>query len=165
LHSKDKMSVIIVMGGAVDLPKVQPAAAVLDELKIAYTMRILSAHKTPHKLRHAIEDLGDEVACVIAAAGKAAALPGAIAALTSRPVIGLPLKGSTLGAKDALYAMVQMPTGVPVLTVGIDNATNAALAAAQILGVTNPQVRAALVARRAAVAAQVLKADAALAYT
>jgi 5-(carboxyamino)imidazole ribonucleotide mutase len=132
----------ILVGSASDLPVMQQAAAILERFGIPFEIRVMSAHRNP--------DLVDEFArtaeergmvCVICGAGMANHLAGAVAARTALPVIGVPLSGSTLGGKDALYSTVQMPKGVPVATVAIDGAVNAAVLAAQILAVRDPEVR------------------------
>ncbi|HIE50622.1 MAG TPA: 5-(carboxyamino)imidazole ribonucleotide mutase [Armatimonadetes bacterium] len=132
----------IVMGSDSDLPLMRAAAEVLDELGVPWEMTIMSAHRTPQRTweyARTAEERGLEV--LIAGAGGAAHLPGVLAALTLLPVIGVPLATQTLGGVDALYSIVQMPSGVPVATVGINGAKNAGLLAAQILGVHDPQIR------------------------
>jgi 5-(carboxyamino)imidazole ribonucleotide mutase len=133
----------IVVGSASDLPVMQQAAAILERFAIPFEIRVMSAHRNP--------DLVDEFArtaeergmvCVICGAGMANHLAGAVAARTALPVIGVPLSGSKLGGMDALYSTVQMPKGVPVATVAIDGAVNAAVLAAQILAVRDADVRA-----------------------
>jgi 5-(carboxyamino)imidazole ribonucleotide mutase len=120
----------------------QQATAILDRFHIPYDLRVISAHRNP--------DLVDEYArtaderglvCVICGAGMANHLAGAVAARTALPVIGVPLSGSKLAGADALYSTVQMPKGVPVATVAIDGAVNAAILAAQILAVRDPEVK------------------------
>lgn len=132
----------IVMGSDSDLPVVASAARMLDELGIPYEIRIVSAHRTPERARdYAREAAGRGLAVLIAAAGGAAHLAGVLAAETPLPVIGVPVRTGGLGGLDALLATVQMPPGVPVATVGVDGARNAALLAAQIIGAGDPAVR------------------------
>lgn len=135
-------SVLIVVGSDSDLPVMQSAAKVLEEFEVQFDIRISSAHRLPHKtalLATEAEEKGVEV--IIAAAGLAAHLPGVIAAYTTIPVIGIPIKSGALSGLDALYAIVQMPPGIPVATVAIDGAKNAALLACQILAIKYPKVR------------------------
>jgi 5-(carboxyamino)imidazole ribonucleotide mutase len=133
----------ILVGSASDIPTIQQATAILERFGIPHELRVISAHRNP--------DLVDEYArtaeergmvVVICGAGMANHLAGAVAARTALPVIGVPLSGSKLNGVDALYSTVQMPRGVPVATVAIDGAVNAAVLAAQILAVRDPAVRA-----------------------
>jgi 5-(carboxyamino)imidazole ribonucleotide mutase len=125
----------IIMGSDSDLPVMQAAADVLRELGIAFEMTIVSAHRTPKRLyEYAESAVGRGLKVIIAGAGGAAHLPGMAAALTPLPVIGVPVKTSTLSGQDSLLSIVQMPAGVPVATVAINGAKNAGLLAAQILG-------------------------------
>ena len=154
----------IVMGSDSDLPIIRKATAVLDDLKIPYTVNIYSAHRTPVEAREfscSARDNGFGV--IIAAAGMAAHLAGAIAANTTLPVIGIPVQSKNLGGRDALLSTVQMPSGIPVATVAIDGAGNAALLAAQILALSDPELDARLVAKREADAKKVLEKDAEIA--
>lgn len=159
-----KTLVGIVMGSDSDLPVMKDAAAVLDELVVASEIVISSAHRVPDKTadyaRTAVER---GLAVIIAGAGGAAHLPGVIAAHTSLPVIGVPIKSGALNGVDALYAIVQMPAGVPVATVGINGAKNAGILAAQIIGATNPEVRLRVTAFKEKLARQVKEKDALLA--
>ncbi|MEE8886469.1 MAG: 5-(carboxyamino)imidazole ribonucleotide mutase [Eubacteriales bacterium] len=135
----------IVMGSDSDMAVMSKAAAQLEELGISYEMRIISAHREPHELIEwagSAEERGLKV--IIAGAGMAAALPGMCAALTTIPVIGVPLSSKNLDGTDALYSIVQMPSGVPVATVAIDGTKNAAFLAARILGLSDPAVAAAV---------------------
>ena len=130
----DAPQVLIVMGSESDLSVMEKASAVLDQLSVPSETRIMSAHRTPALVAElASEAAGRGVKVIIAGAGAAAALPGVVAAHTSLPVIGVPIDATPLNGVDALYAIVQMPSGVPVATVSIDGATNAAVLAAQIL--------------------------------
>ncbi len=134
--------VAIVVGSPSDWPVVSDAATVLSELGVAFEARVLSAHRTPDDMlsfAHAAASLGFRV--IIAAAGGAAHLPGMVASATTLPVIGVPVRLRSLEGLDSLLSIVQMPRGVPVATVGIDNATNAALLAARILALDDPELR------------------------
>lgn len=125
----------IVMGSDSDLPVMKDAAEILDEFQIPYELTVISAHRNPEKLfqyAKSAEERGLKL--IIAGAGGAAHLPGVIAANTVLPVIGVPIKTSTLSGLDSLFSIVQMPGGVPVATVGINGAKNAGLLAVQILG-------------------------------
>lgn len=133
----------IIMGSDSDLPVMQQAAAMLQEFGVPYEMTIVSAHRTPQWLfeyARIAEERGLEV--IIAGAGGAAHLPGMVAAITPLPVIGVPVKASSLEGLDSLLSIVQMPAGVPVATVAINNAKNAGILAAQILGGKFPEIRA-----------------------
>ena len=154
----------IVMGSDSDLPVIQKAVKILDELNIPYEVHVYSAHRTPLEARDfaaAARENGFGV--LIAAAGMAAHLAGAIAANTTLPVIGIPCKGPALEGLDALLSTVQMPSGIPVATVGVNNGANAALLAAQILAVEDEALAGRLAAKRAADAAAVLEKDAGIA--
>ena len=132
----------VVMGSKTDEPLMQPALDVLQQLGIEYEVSVISAHRTPDKVRDyglKAEERGIEI--VIAGAGGAAHLAGVIASWTTVPVIGVPLATSKLSGVDALYAMVQMPSGVPVACVAIDGAKNAGLLAAAILALKNNKVK------------------------
>ena len=139
-----KPIVSIVMGSDSDLPVMKETEKILSEFGIEYETRILSAHRTPHKAAEFAENAeGRGIEVIIAGAGGAAHLAGVIASMTVLPVIGVPLSNSPLGGVDSLYSIVQMPGGVPVATmaVGPSGARNAAILAAQILGVKNPEIR------------------------
>jgi 5-(carboxyamino)imidazole ribonucleotide mutase len=132
----------ILTGSGSDLPTMQQAAAILEKLEIPAELNVISAHRTPDRLEEYLfsaEERGLRV--LICGAGLAAHLAGAVAARTVLPVIGVPLGTKYLGGADALYSTVQMPRGVPVATVAIDGAVNAAILAAQILGVGDPDIR------------------------
>ena len=153
----------IVMGSKSDLPIVEKAIAVLQEYNVPMEVRVLSAHRCPNEAREfALSARESGFSCIIAAAGMAAHLAGAIAANTTLPVIGIPCKGGMMDGLDALLATVQMPSGIPVATVAVNGGVNAALLAAQIIAVSEPELAAKLDAKRAADAATVLKKDAAL---
>jgi len=128
--------VAIIMGSDSDLQVVEKAITTLDEFDVKYEIHVLSAHRTPIEVKEFTEKARDNgFGVIIAAAGKAAHLAGAVAANTTLPVIGIPIKSSTLDGLDALLSTVQMPGGIPVATVAIDGAQNAALLAVEILGV------------------------------
>ena len=130
--------VSIVMGSDSDMPGMAKTAAALDELGISYEMRIISAHREPDvffEYAKTAEERGIRV--IIAGAGMAAHLPGMCAALFPLPVIGIPMHTTSLGGRDSLYSIVQMPSGIPVATVAINGAKNAALLAAKILAVSD----------------------------
>lgn len=147
------------MGSDSDLPIVEKAAAVLKDYGIPYIMRVMSAHRCPAKVAEFSKSAEAEgYGVIIAAAGMAAHLAGAIAANTTLPVIGIPIK-STLEGMDALLATVQMPSGIPVATVGINNAKNAAILAAQILSLSEPQLAERLKSERAKMTAEVEEKD------
>ncbi len=152
--------IAIIMGSDSDLPVVKPAAEKLKELGIPVEVRIMSAHRTPVQAAEFSRSARENgFGAIIAAAGKAAHLAGAIAANTTLPVIGIPVKSSTLDGLDALLSTVQMPPGMPVATVAIDGAVNAALLAAQILAVTDDEIAAALLKLRQDAAAKVIEKD------
>ncbi len=154
----------IVAGSDSDLPVMKEAAKVLDEFGIPYEVVISSAHRVPDKTAgYARSAAGRGLKAVIAGAGGAAHLPGVIAAHTSLPVIGVPVSYGALNGVDALYAMVQMPPGVPVAVVGINQAGNAAILAAQIIGAGHPPVREKVESFKAAQARKVEAKDALLA--
>lgn len=154
----------IIMGSDSDLPIVQKAVDMLKSLEIPYEVHIYSAHRTPVEVRDfAMNARANGFGAMIAAAGMAAHLAGAIAANTTLPVIGIPCKGPVLDGMDALLSTVQMPTGIPVATVAINGAGNAALLAAQIIAVEDAELAAKLDVKRASDAAKVLEKDAAIA--
>lgn len=153
----------IVMGSDSDLPILRKAMDTLDELGISYEAHVYSAHRTPEQARQfALHARENGFGALIAAAGMAAHLAGAIAANSTLPVIGIPCKSTTLDGIDALLSTVQMPSGIPVATVAINGGVNAALLAAQILAVSDEALAAKLDAKRVADAAKVLEKDAAL---
>ncbi len=153
----------IVMGSASDLPVVRKAMDTLASFAIPYEAHVYSAHRTPAEAAEFAKNARENgFGVIIAAAGMAAHLAGAIAAQTTLPVIGIPCKSTNLDGLDALLSTVQMPSGIPVATVAIDGATNAALLAAQILAVEDADLALLLDAKRARDAAQVLLKDAEL---
>ncbi len=150
----------IIMGSDSDLPIVQKAVDMLKSLEIPYEVHIFSAHRTPVEARDfACNARENGFGAIIAAAGMAAHLAGAIAANTTLPVIGIPCKGPVLDGLDALLSTVQMPTGIPVATVAINGAANAALLCAQIIAVEDADLAKKLDAKRAADAQKVLEKD------
>ena len=150
----------IIMGSDSDLPVVQKAINTLREFDVPFEVHVYSAHRTPAEAREfAVNARKNGFGAIIAAAGMAAHLAGAMAAGTTLPVIGIPIKSAVLGGIDALLSTVQMPSGLPVATVAIDGAANAALLAVQILAVEDGALAEKLDARRAADAAKVLSKD------
>ena len=136
------MKVAIVIGSKSDYPVVEKAEAMLREFGVDYETRIISAHRTPKQAEEfAANAEANGFGTIIAAAGKAAHLAGVLAATTPLPVIGLPMKSSTMDGLDSLLSVVQMPKGVPVATVAINGAENAAILAVQILAAGNPDLR------------------------
>ena len=157
------MRVAIVMGSTSDIPKVEPAVEILKNHGVKVDVRCLSAHRAHAGLSAFIEETnnnGTEV--IIAAAGMAAALPGVVASQTVLPVIGVPLSGSVLDGQDALYSIVQMPSGIPVATVAINGGANAGLLAAKILATSDEALLAKLKAYSASLKEAVVKKDARL---
>jgi 5-(carboxyamino)imidazole ribonucleotide mutase len=133
----------VLCGSASDLPIMQQATAILERLGIPHEIYVVSAHRNPDQVDEYARTADERgMACIICGAGMANHLAGAVAARTALPVIGVPLSGSKLAGVDALYSTVQMPKGVPVATVAIDGAVNAAILAAQIIAVGDPDVRA-----------------------
>lgn len=156
----------IVMGSDSDLPILQKAMDTLDSLGIPFEVHVYSAHRTPEEARDfAVSARENGFGVIIAAAGMAAHLAGAIAANTTLPVIGIPCKSTQLDGIDALLSTVQMPTGIPVATVAINGGANAALLSAQILAVADADLAAKLNAKRAADAQKVLQKNAAIEET
>ena len=151
----------IVMGSDSDLPVLQKAMDVLDGYGVPYEVHVFSAHRTPEEARDFARSARDNgFGVIIAAAGMAAHLAGAIAANTTLPVIGIPVKSAALGGMDALLSTVQMPSGIPVATVAIDGGANAATLAVQILGVCDGELKEKLGSVRAENAQKVLKKNA-----
>ena len=152
--------VAVILGSDSDLKTMQGAMDTLKTLKIPYAVRIISAHRTPQAAAaFAGSAQAEGYGAIIAAAGKAAHLAGAMAANTLLPVIGVPVKSSTLDGLDALLSTVQMPSGMPVATVAIDGAVNAALLAAQMLALSDDQLMGRLADYRAAQTEKVLEKD------
>ena len=153
----------IIMGSDSDLPILRKAMDTLESLGIPYECHIYSAHRTPEEARQfALNARANGFGAIIAAAGMAAHLAGAVAANTTLPVIGVPCKSTCLDGIDALLSTVMMPSGIPVATVAINGGVNAALLCAQILAVSDAELAARLDAKRAADSAKVLEKDAAL---
>ena len=151
----------IVMGSDSDLPIIKKATDMLDALGIPFEVHVYSAHRTPEQARDfSVNARANGFGVIIAAAGMAAHLAGAVAANTTLPVIGIPCKGPVFDGMDALLATVQMPTGIPVATVAVNGGANAALLAAQILAVEDKELAAKLDAKRATDAEAVLTKDA-----
>lgn len=149
------------MGSTSDLPVMEAAARFLDTMEIPYEINALSAHRTPGLVaRFAEEAAGRGIEVIIAAAGGAAHLPGVIAASTVLPVVGVPIRSSnSIDGVDSLYSIVQMPAGIPVATVAIDGAQNAAILACQIMAGADPSLRARLVDFKHELAAKIEKAN------
>ncbi len=151
--------VSIIMGSTSDLPVMEKAAAFLDEMEIPFELNALSAHRTPEKVEEFAKGAYERgIRVIIAGAGMAAHLPGVIAAMTPVPVIGVPIKAS-LDGMDALLAIVQMPPGIPVATVGINGALNAGILAAQILATDNKELYAKTVAYKENLKQKIVKAN------
>ena len=156
--------VAIIMGSDSDLGVVEKAIRTLEQFSVPFEVHVFSAHRTPEQARSfALSARDNGFGAIIAAAGKAAHLAGAIAANTTLPVIGIPIKSSTLDGIDALLSTVQMPAGIPVAAVAIDGAVNAALLSIEILAVSDGELAQRLQAKREADTAAVLAKDAAVA--
>ncbi len=157
MSSSTQKKVAVIMGSDSDLPVVEKAFAVFEEFGVPYEVHVYSAHRTPAEARAFVTSAREEgFGAIIAAAGKAAHLAGAMAAGTTLPVIGIPVKSSTLDGLDALLSTVQMPSGIPVATVAIDGAANAALLAVQMLSIADPVLAKKLDDSRLAAANKVL---------
>lgn len=153
----------VVMGSTSDLPVVEKAINVLKEYGVPCEVRVLSAHRCPNEAREFAATARESgFSVLIAAAGMAAHLAGALAANTTLPVIGIPCKSANFDGMDALLATVQMPSGIPVATVAVDGAKNAALLAIEMMAITDKELADKLAAQRAKDTAAVLKADAEL---
>lgn len=154
------MKVGIVMGSASDKPVMEGASQILRDFGVEHEVKILSAHRTPAALQEWVGGLRDRgFAAVIAAAGGAAHLAGVVAAFTTLPVIGVPVKSRSLEGIDSLLSMVQMPSGIPVACVAIDGSKNAALLAIEIMAVTDPELKTRLDNFRSVQSAMVLAAN------
>jgi len=144
--SLSKIEVGIIMGSDSDLPIMEDAVKVLKEFGIGYEVKVLSAHRTPNQhAEYSRTAVDRRLKVIIAAAGGAAHLPGVTAAQTTLPVIGVPIKGKSLEGMDALLSIVQMPPGIPVATVAINGAKNAAILAVSILALVNPDIQTKLI--------------------
>ena len=151
--------VSIIMGSTSDLPVMEKAAKFFDEQQIPFEMLALSAHRTPKEVEHFATTAKDRgIKVIIAAAGMAAHLGGVIASLTSLPVIGVPIRSSFDGL-DALLAIVQMPPGIPVATVGVNGALNAAVLATEILALTDPEIEKRIYAYKESLTQKIVKAN------
>ena len=158
-----KPKVSIIMGSTSDLPVMEKAAALLNEFEIPFEINALSAHRTPREVEvFASNARTNGIQVIIAAAGMAAHLPGVIASMTTIPVIGVPINAS-LDGMDALLAIVQMPPGIPVATVGVNGAQNAAILAAEMLALSDEAVAQRLVAYKEGLKQKIVKANADLA--
>lgn len=158
-----KPIVSIIMGSTSDLPILRKAADFLEQMEVPFEMNALSAHRTPHEVEAFATGASDRgIKVIIAAAGMAAALPGVIAALTTVPVVGLPID-STLQGQDALLSIVQMPPGIPVATVGINAGLNAAILAVRILALSDPELASRYGEYCASLSKKIVKANADLA--
>lgn len=154
-----KALVSIIMGSTSDLPVMEKAAKILDEMEIPFEMNALSAHRTPEKVEEFAKTAYERgIRVIIAGAGMAAHLPGVIAAMTPIPVIGVPIK-ATLDGLDALLSIVQMPPGIPVATVGINGAQNAGILALQILATGNDELMKKAVAYKENLKDKIVKAN------
>jgi 5-(carboxyamino)imidazole ribonucleotide mutase len=155
--------VAVIMGSDSDLPVVEGAFGIFEKFGVPYDVFILSAHRTPDEVRELASKARENgYGVMIAAAGMAAHLAGAVAAVTTLPVIGIPVKSGPFEGLDALLSTVQMPSGIPVATVAIDGAKNAAYLAVQILALGDPDLTDKLEAQRSAAAADILAKDRAL---
>ncbi len=154
------MKVAVIMGSLSDLSKVEAAVEILKKYNVEVAVRCLSAHRAHNELSEFMEEVnsnGTEV--VIAAAGMAAALPGVVASQTVLPVIGVPLSGSVLDGTDALYSIVQMPSGIPVATVAINGSKNAAWLALEIMAIKHDELKEALLKERVKMREDAVKAN------
>ncbi len=158
------MKIAVVMGSKSDLPKLESGIDLIKSYGIEVVVRILSAHRTPMELTSFLDEIKDNTDVIIAAAGKAAHLPGVIAAQTLIPVVGLPIKSSTMDGLDSLLSIVQMPSGIPVATVTIDSGMNAALMAIQIASVKYLVLREKLAGYRKEMEEKVLADDASVEF-
>lgn len=143
--SPTPLKVAIIMGSSSDLPVMKAAAAVLEELNVSFEISVVSAHRTPEKMQEfGLQAKAAGFGVIIAGAGGAAHLPGMVASLTTLPVIGVPVALKHFDGLDSVLSILQMPKGVPVATVAVDNAHNAGLLAARILSVSDPKLSSAL---------------------
>jgi 5-(carboxyamino)imidazole ribonucleotide mutase len=157
------MKVAVIMGSTSDWDVMKAAVETLEELGIEYEKRVISAHRTPHLMVEYAESARERgIGAIIAGAGGAAHVAGVTAALTTVPVIGVPIKTSALGGMDSLLSIVQMPGGIPVSTTAINGAKNAAILAAQILAVSDEALAEKLAENKKAMAAAVIEKDAKL---
>ena len=151
--------VSIIMGSTSDLPVMEKACKFLNEMQIPFEVNALSAHRTPDAVESFAKGAANRgIRVIIAGAGMAAALPGVIAASTTLPVIGVPIKGM-LDGLDAMLSIIQMPPGIPVATVGVNGSMNAAILAAEILALTDPQIARKRTAYKTGLGAKIEKAN------
>lgn len=151
--------VSIIMGSTSDLPVMEKACKFLNEMQIPFEVNALSAHRTPDAVESFAKGAANRgIRVIIAGAGMAAALPGVIAASTTLPVIGVPIKGM-LDGLDAMLSIIQMPPGIPVATVGVNGSMNAAILAAEILALTDPQIARKMIAYKTGLGAKIEKAN------
>lgn len=152
--------VSIIMGSTSDLPVMEKAAQLLNDMHVPFEMNALSAHRTPEAVEEFAKNASQRgIKVIIAAAGMAAALPGVIAANTTLPVIGVPVKGSVLDGMDALYSIIQMPPGIPVATVAINGAMNAAILAVQMLALSDENLAQTFAAYKEGLKNKIVKAN------
>ncbi|MGL5272944.1 MAG: 5-(carboxyamino)imidazole ribonucleotide mutase [Phocaeicola sp.] len=155
-----KPIVSIIMGSTSDLPVMEKAAKLLDEMQVPFEINALSAHRTPAEVEEFAKGAAARgIKVIIAAAGMAAALPGVIAANTTLPVIGVPIKSTVLDGVDALYSIVQMPPGIPVATVAINGAMNAAILAIQMMALGDAELAAKMVAYKEGLKSKIVQAN------
>lgn len=155
-----KPLVSIIMGSTSDLPVMEKAMKFLDEMEVPFEVNALSAHRTPDAVeKFAKEASGRGLKVIIAGAGMAAALPGVIAASTTLPVIGVPIKGSALDGMDAMLSIIQMPPGIPVATVGVNGAMNAAILAVEMIALADSSLAARLKDYKEGLGAKIEKAN------
>lgn len=148
------------MGSTSDLPVMEKAARFFDEMQIPFEMNALSAHRTPAEVESFAREAKDRgIKVIIAAAGMAAALPGVIAANTTLPVIGVPVKGSVLDGMDAMLSIIMMPPGIPVATVGVNAAQNAAILATEIMALADTEIAAKFAAYKESLKQKIVKAN------
>jgi 5-(carboxyamino)imidazole ribonucleotide mutase len=134
--------IAIILGSKSDITVAEKAEAILKEFGVLYDMVIISAHRNPNKIKNFVRSSEEKgYSLIIAIAGLSAHLPGVVASMTTLPVIGVPVETGPLNGQDALYSIVQMPPGIPVASVGIGNASNAALLAVEMLGIAYPELR------------------------
>ena len=152
--------VSIIMGSTSDLPVMEKAMKFLDDMQVPFEVNALSAHRTPDAVEQFAKSAeGRGIKVIIAGAGMAAALPGVIAASTQLPVVGVPIKGSVLDGVDALYSILQMPPGIPVATVAINGAMNAAILACQMIALADGQLAEKLHSYKASLGQKIEKAN------
>ncbi|MBC2576216.1 5-(carboxyamino)imidazole ribonucleotide mutase [Peptostreptococcus canis] len=156
------MKIAVIMGSKSDYPKLESGIDLLKKFGVDVVVRVLSAHRTPIELTEFLEEIKNDTDVIIAAAGKAAHLPGVVAAQSLIPVVGLPIKSSTMDGLDSLLSMVQMPSGIPVATVTIDSSINAALMAMQMGSIKFPEFKEKIADYRREMADKVLEDDASL---